>query len=166
MSLSQIAAEKNVTLKPVGMVHSPYKHLNDMPIQNVAAEYDLAELEVFETFEPALKDLDGFDYLILITYLHKCKHHQLEVVPFLDSQKHGAFATRSPMRPNNLGLSIVKLQEVNKNRLKFSGNDMLNQTPVLDIKPYVPLFDIRQTNRIGWYEGRLAHLSKTRSHGL
>ena len=155
-----------VVMMPVGVVHSPYLNLNDMPIQNIAAETDEAELEVFEAFELALKDIQGFEYLMLITHLHQCKRQPLEVIPFLDSQMHGAFATRSPMRPNNLGLSIIKLNKVLGRRLHFSGNDMLNLTPVLDIKPYVPVFDKRDTNKVGWYQGRLDHLAKTRSHGM
>ncbi|MGE3861870.1 MAG: TrmO family methyltransferase, partial [Burkholderiaceae bacterium] len=94
--------------------------------------------------------------------LHRAQE-KLEVVPFLDDRSHGVFATRAPARPNRIGLSIVQLQSVQGRVLHFTGNDMLDRTPVLDIKPYVPRFDVRQTDRIGWFAARVDAVTRTRS---
>ena len=96
-------------------------------------------------------------------HLHRCEKELLEVVPFLDTDSHGVFATRAPARPNRIGLSIVRLQSVDGCTLHFTGNDMLDQTPVLDIKPYVPRFDVRSTERIGWFASRLDQLPQVRA---
>ena len=87
------------------------------------------------------------------------------MVPFLDNESHGVFATRAPARPNRLGLSIVRLLSVEDTTLRFSGNDMMDGTPVLDIKPYVPAFDVRQIERVGWFGARLDQLPRIRSDG-
>ncbi|CAN5741804.1 hypothetical protein BH09PSE5_BH09PSE5_00920 [soil metagenome] len=99
----------------------------------------------------------------MLTHLDRCEHEKLEVVPFLDTQSRGVFATRSPSRPNRIGLSIVRLASVDGRVLHFSGNDMMDMTPVLDLKPYVPRFDVRDTTRIGWFADRLEQLPTIRS---
>lgn len=151
-----------VTLRPVGIVHSRFTEAAGMPIQTAGAPDEPGTLDVFAEFAPALRDIGGFDYLILITHLDRAQE-RLEVVPFLDNTSHGAFATRAPARPNRLGLSIVKLLKVEGTTLHFTGNDMMDGTPVLDIKPYVPKFDVRETDRVGWFGPRLDQLPRTRS---
>ena len=146
-----------IRLQPIGRIHSPFTSTTGMPIQTVAAAEVTGHVEVFEAFAPGLRDIQHFDYLILLTHLHQASE-KLEVVPFMDTQSHGGFATRSPARPNRLGLSIVRLLRVEGSALHFSGNDMLDGTPVLDIKPYVPALDVRSTARIGWFEQGLAKL--------
>jgi len=155
----------NVVCRPVGVVRSRFTEATGMPIQTAGAPEEKGRLEVFAEFAPGLRDIEGFDYLILVTHLHLCPHERLEVVPFLDDTSHGAFATRAPARPNRLGLSIVRLESVEGTTLHFSGNDMMDGTPVLDIKPYVPKFDVRETDRVGWFGARLDQLPRTRSDG-
>ena len=153
----------DVVCRPVGVVRSPFKEAAGMPIQTAGAPDEAGEVEVFAEYAAGLRDIEGFDYLILLTHLHRCAHERLEVVPFLDDRSHGVFATRAPTRPNRLGLSIVRLQSVQGRVLHFTGNDMMDGTPVLDIKPYVPRFDVRHTERVGWFGTRLDQLPGVRS---
>ncbi len=118
---------------------------------------------MFTAYAAGLRDLEGFEYVILLTYMHQATSEPLEVVPFLDSVAHGVFATRSPIRPNRIGLSVVRLIAIQGSTLRFEGTDMLDGTPVLDIKPYVPAFDARQTDRIGWFASKLDQLLNKRA---
>lgn len=160
-------AHADVVCRPVGIVRSRFTEATGMPIQTAGAPDETGRVEVFAEFAPGLRDIEGFDYLILVTHLHQCAHERLEVVPFLEqgNASHGVFATRAPARPNRLGLSIVRLTSVQGTTLHFSGNDMMDGTPVLDIKPYVPKFDARETTRVGWFGDRLDQLPRTRSDG-
>lgn len=128
-----------------------------MPIQTVAAQQHEGKIEVFPPFAAGLRDVQEFQYLILLTHLHEATE-KLEVVPFMDTRSHGVFATRAPARPNRIGLSIVELLGTDGCWLHFRGNDMLDGTPVLDIKPYVPQLDVRETERIGWFARGLDQL--------
>lgn len=118
---------------------------------------------MFTAYAAGPRDLEGFEYVILLTYMHQATSEPLEVVPFLDSVAHGVFATRSPIRPNRIGLSVVRLIAIQGSTLRFEGTDMLDGTPVLDIKPYVPAFDARQTDRIGWFVSKLDQLLNKRA---
>ncbi len=118
---------------------------------------------MFTAYAAGPRDLEGFEYVILLTYMHQATSEPLEVVPFLDSVAHGVFATRSPIRPNRIGLSVVRLIAIQGSTLRFEGTDMLDGTPVLDIKPYVPAFDARQTDRIGWFASKLDQLLNKRA---
>ena len=149
-----------ITLQPIGVIHSPFVSLTGMPIQTVAAADAPGRIEVYDDYLPGLRDIDGFEYLVVLTHLHQAAE-KLEVVPFMDTQSHGVFATRSPARPNRIGLSIVRLLRVEAGTLHFAGNDVLDQTPVLDIKPYVPHLDVRHTDRIGWFQQGLQRLPTT-----
>ena len=151
-------ADPAITLRPIGRVSSPWRSTTGMPIQTVAAPDSTGCLEVFEEFAPGLRDIEGFEYLIVLTHLHQAIE-KLEVVPFMDTVSHGVFATRAPARPNRIGLSIVQLVQVQGRVLRFRGNDMLDGTPVLDIKPYVPRLDVRATERIGWFGQGLQRLA-------
>jgi len=152
-------------LKPIGIIRTPYKKDGDAPYQAYKLE-DVGEIEVFKEYEKGLKDIDGFSHLIILYEFHKSvkrsvkKEHYLEsrgllVKPYLDDTPHGVFATRSPNRPNPIGLTVVELLERKGNILKVKGIDMLDGTPLLDIKPYVPKFDKREKVRIGWLESKL-----------
>ena len=141
-------------LKPIGVIHSPYKTRKGMPIQPIFSR-EIGEIEVFGEYENGLKDLDGFSHIILLYLFHKSKGYELHVKPYLDENLRGLFATRAPRRPNPIGLSIVKLIERRGNILKVEGIDVLNGTPLLDIKPYVPEFDMRENVKIGWLEGKI-----------
>ena len=118
---------------------------------------------MFTAYAAGPRDLEGFEYVILLTYMHQATSEPLEVVPFLDFVAHGVFATRSPIRPNRIGLSVVRLIAIQGSTLRFEGTDMLDGTPVLDIKPYVPAFDARQTDRIGWFASKLDQLLNKRA---
>ncbi|GEQ75412.1 tRNA (N6-threonylcarbamoyladenosine(37)-N6)-methyltransferase TrmO [Comamonas testosteroni] len=148
---------ESIVLQPIGRVHSPFKHAVGMPIQTVAAQQHEGKIEIFAPFAAGLRDVQEFQYLILLTHLHEATE-KLEVVPFMDTSSHGVFATRAPARPNRIGLSIVELLGMDGCWLHFRGNDMLDGTPVLDIKPYVPQLDVRETERIGWFARGLDQL--------
>lgn len=140
-----------IVYKPIGVIHSPFKDVVNMPIQPTAARGVRGSVEVEAEFAAGLKDIDGFSHIILIYHLHLSKGYTLEVKPFLDDTARGVFATRAPKRPNPIGLSIVKLLEVAGNVLHIEEVDIVDGTPLLDIKPYVPEFDVRDVERVGWF---------------
>lgn len=154
-----------VVCRPVGIVRSRFVVPEGVPVQAAAVPHEIASVEVLPAFAAGLRDLAGFDHLILITHFHRCKVELLEVTPFLDDQPHGVFATRAPARPNRLGLSIVRLLALEGTQLHIAGNDMVDGTPVLDIKPYLARFDAPAPGRIGWFEGRLDDLAQRRADG-
>jgi tRNA-Thr(GGU) m(6)t(6)A37 methyltransferase TsaA len=161
MSTSTIPLEP-IVYHPIGLVRSRFTETAGMPIQTAGAAHEPGHVELFDAFLPGLRDIEGFEYLILMTHQHQAAQ-RLEVVPFLDNQSHGVFATRAPARPNRIGFSIVRLVSVEGRVLRFTGNDMLDGTPLLDIKPYVPRFDVRKTSRIGWFAKNIADLPATRA---
>lgn len=154
---------QGISLTPIGVIRSEFKSKVGVPIQTASAPGLRATLEVFPAYAAGLRDVEAFEYLILLTHMHLVTEELLEVVPFLDTETHGVFATRAPSRPNRLGLSIVRLVSIDGTTLHFEGNDMIDGTPVLDIKPYVPAFDVRQTERIGWFTPRIDQLPGKRS---
>jgi len=139
-------------LKEIGIIHSPYKDLQGMPIQPSGAAGVKGTAEVHPEYQAGLKDLDGFSHLILLYEFHLSQGYKLEVVPFLDNTPRGLFATRAPRRPNPIGLSIVKLDRIENGVLVLQNVDILDGTPLLDIKPYVPDFDHQDNVRTGWLE--------------
>jgi tRNA-Thr(GGU) m(6)t(6)A37 methyltransferase TsaA len=139
-------------LKPIGVIHSPYKDLQGMPIQPSGATGVKGTAEVDPEYQAGLKDLDGFSHLILLYEFHLSQGYKLEVVPFLDNEPRGLFATRAPRRPNPIGLSVVKLDRIEAGILYLQNVDILDGTPLLDIKPYVPDFDQQHNVRTGWLE--------------
>ncbi len=154
-----------VVCRTVGIVRSRFAATEGMPIQTAGAADEPGRLEVLPEFALGLRDIEGFEFLILVTHMHLGTRESLEIRPFLDDKTHGVFATRAPARPNRLGLSIVRLLRVDGATLHFAGNDMVDGTPVLDIKPYVPRFDVRETTRIGWFADKLDVLPTIRSDG-
>ena len=139
----------------IGTIHTPFSELEGMPIQPTGAKGIKGKICIKNEYKPGLKDIDGFSHLILIYHLHKTNGNALEVKPFMDNDTHGVFATRSPKRPNNIGMSTVKLDKVEDDVLYISNVDILDGTPLLDIKPYVPqLFEdtIVENLKIGWFE--------------
>ena len=141
-----------VTYKPIGIIHSPFHALEDMPIQPTSEASQPGVVEIFPQFAEGLSDLAGFSHVYLIYHLHRVAHTKLTVTPFLDTQPRGLFATRAPSRPNPIGLSLVKLERIEDNRLYIAALDMLDQTPLLDIKPYIPEFEPQQNVRVGWVD--------------
>ncbi len=143
----------NIMISPIGLIHTPFSTPTDTPIQSSRSNA-VGWVEVFPEYAEGLQDIEVFSHLYLIYYLHQTEQVHLLVEPFLDDQKHGVFATRHPSRPNHIGISIVQILSRKGNRLDFSGADMFDQTPLLDIKPYVPDFDQRNHVHSGWYEHR------------
>ena len=136
-------------MQPIGILHTPFSDKKQTPIQASRSEVR-GQVEVFPEFEAGLQDLEGFSHIILLYYFHQADVISLMVKPFLDDQQHGLFATRYPSRPNQIGLSIVELISCRAALLEIKGVDMLDGTPLLDIKPYVEEFDVRTGTRSGW----------------
>jgi tRNA-Thr(GGU) m(6)t(6)A37 methyltransferase TsaA len=152
-----------VSFTPIGIVRTPFSDHAGMPIQTVAAQGVRGTIELDPSYAPALADLDGFTHLHLITYLHRTGGTSLRVTPYLDSVERGVFATRSPKRPNPIGLSLVRLTRVEGALLHVEELDLLDGTPLLDIKPYVPPFDDRAGARYGWFEQRAHNVHSVRA---
>lgn len=144
--------EKEITLKPIGIVHTPYKEPKGMPIQGTFEKGVTGTIQLFPEYQGGLKDIEGFSHLILIYCFHRSKEERLTGKPFLEDIEHGIFAIRSPHRPNHIGFSIVKLEKVKGGTVTFSEVDILDGTPLLDIKPYVRHFDSRNKVKNGWIE--------------
>ena len=147
--------DQSIIIRSIGIIRSPYKSLSDIPIQGNLNNETEAYAELNEKYEKGLIDLDGFSHAILIYYFHKSKREDITGIPYLENKEHGIFAIRSPHRPNHLGLSIVKIKRIVNNRLYFVYVDMLNETPLIDIKPYVKYFDQTENVISGWLEKHL-----------
>jgi tRNA-Thr(GGU) m(6)t(6)A37 methyltransferase TsaA len=137
-------------MKPIGVIHSPFTDKKQTPIQPTRSHAS-GFIEIFPEFAEGLQDLEGFSHIILLYVFHQSDSYTLRVKPFLDDQLRGLFATRYPCRPNPIGLSIVRLLAHHENTLDIEGVDVLDGTPLLDIKPYVPEFDVRNNVKYGWY---------------
>lgn len=146
--------DEAVVYRPIGVARTRYATQAGMPLQSVAALDEPGRLELDPELAPGLRDLDGFSHLHVISHLHRSEPGDLVVVPFLDQTARGVFATRSPRHPNPIGLSIVRLVAIDGSTLHVTGLDLLDGTPVLDVKPYVPAFDHVDADRVGWFEGR------------
>jgi tRNA (adenine37-N6)-methyltransferase len=143
---------EELTYRPIGVIHTPFARGEDAPIQGVFSGGATGEVEVFEEFEPGLKDLEGFSHIILLYHFHLADGAALVKKPFLDTEERGIFSIRHFNRPNPIGLTVVELEGIEGNVLKVRGVDMVDGTPLLDIKPYVCDFDVRRDTREGWYE--------------
>lgn len=141
-----------IEYQTIGVIHSPFKEIEGMPIQPAGAAGVMGTVEVFKTYRTGLKDLDGFSHIFLLYHFHRSQGFSLQVVPFMNSQSRGLFATRAPRRPNPIGLSMVRLHGIEEGVLSIENVDVLDGTPLLDIKPYVPEFDPKGTVRVGWLE--------------
>lgn len=139
-----------VTVNPIGVIHSSLTEAKGSPIQPVYAAGSEGVVEVFEQYQQGLKDLGGFERIWLIYWFHKAKQARLLVTPFMDTAERGLFSTRAPSRPNPIGFSAVRLLRVEENRLYIGEVDILDGTPLLDIKPYVSRFDKFDVQRSGW----------------
>lgn len=142
---------KKICYQAIGVIHTPFHHVAGMPIQVVGAKEITGTVEVFPEFSDALLDIEGFSRIILIYHFHRSAICILQPVPFLDTLPHGVFSTRAPNRPNPIGLSVVTLLKREGNCLQINGVDMLDGTPLLDIKPYLPEFDAFLCERTGWF---------------
>lgn len=140
--------------QPIGWIHTPFTERHQTPIQPYRSEA-AGRVELLPEFEAGLRDLEGFSHIYLLYMFHRSDpSYELTVTPFLDREPKGLFATRYPRRPNPIGLSVVRLVRKEKNVLHVRGVDVLDGTPLLDVKPYVPRFDAVPDARMGWLEGR------------
>ena len=142
---------EDIIFKPIGLIYSPFKEAQGMPIQTAGANGIRGTVVIDDLYKAALKDLEGFSHIILLYYFHCASGFESEVIPFLDDAPHGLFATRAPKRPNPIGLSVVKLNSITENILHIEDIDVLDGTPLLDIKPYIPAFDVKKTRKVGWF---------------
>ena len=154
-----------IKYKPIGIIHSPFKEPKGTPIQPAAAKGVNGLVEVFPEYSEGLRDLEGFSHIILIYHFHLSKKSSLKVKPYMDDQIHGVFSTRAPCRPNPIGISVVRLIAIKGNKLYIQDVDIVDGTPLLDIKPYVPEFDVRAIEKIGWLERNVSKLSKSKDDG-
>jgi tRNA-Thr(GGU) m(6)t(6)A37 methyltransferase TsaA len=143
----------NLVMEPIGVIRTPFAERAGMPIQP-RFSHAVGRVEVFQAYTAGLQDLEGFSHVILLYVLHRSSGCTLHVRPYLDDAQHGLFATRHPCRPNPIGLSVVRLLSCRDGVLEVEGIDVLDETPLLDIKPYVPDFDARPEARAGWYDSR------------
>ena len=154
-----------IIYKPIGVVHSPFKEPRGTPIQPSIIKGIKGEVEIFPEYIEGLQDINGFSHIILIYHFHLSTKSSLKAKPFMDDKIHGIFAIRGPSRPNPIGISIVRLIKVNSNILDIENLDIVDGTPLLDIKPYVPEFDKAEAIKIGWLQGNIDKLSKTKDDG-
>ena len=141
-----------VTFHSIGTVHTPFKSPDGMPVQASRSENAPGTVVVDEEYAEGLADLDGFSHIVLVCHLHLARPYKLKVIPFLDDVPRGLFATRAPSRPNPIGISVVALEKIEGNTLHIRGVDLVDGTPLLDIKPYVGEFDKPVETRFGWFE--------------
>lgn len=144
--------KEKIEIKPIGIIHTLYKEPKGIPIQGKFEKGVTGRIELFPEYQQGLKDLEGFSHIILVYYFDRSKDEKLVSRPFLEDEPHGIFAIRSPHRPNHIGVSIVELKKIEDNIVTFSEVDMLDNTPLLDIKPYVSHFDSRENVKNGWLD--------------
>ena len=154
-----------IMYKPIGVIYSPFKGPKGTPIQPAGAKGIDGRVEVLPEYAEGLRDIEGFSHIILIYHFHLSKGVSLKVKPFLDSEAHGVFAMRGPTRPNPIGISVVRLVGIEGNILHIQDVDIVDGTPLLDIKPFVPEFDATEVEKIGWLEGKVHKLLTTRDDG-
>ena len=151
--------------KQIGIIHSPFKETKGTPIQATAAKGIEGTVELFGIYSRGLKDLKGFSHIVLIYYFHLVRETSLEVIPFMDDQSHGIFSTRAPGRPNPIGISTVRLIKIDGHLLQVQDLDIVDGTPLLDIKPYIPEFDFRDDIKIGWLKRNISKLTGSKDDG-
>jgi len=156
---------KEIRYKPIGIIHTPFKEPVGTPIQPSAAKGVEGTVIVFPEYVEGLEDLENFSHIILVYHFHLSKGYSLKVTPYMDTRSHGVFSTRAPSRPNPIGISTVRLLRIEENILYVKDVDIVDGTPLLDIKPYVPDFDVYNAFKIGWLENNVEKLPEARDDG-
>lgn len=146
-----------IYFNPIGTIRTPHTSLENMPIQPAGAEGYTGYIKLAPNLQDGLLDLDGFSHITLVYHLHKVKGYNLRVTPFMDKDEHGIFATKSPIRPNPIGISTVKLLRIENNIIHIANVDMLDGTPLIDIKPFFENFDNRYDTQSGWLKKQKSH---------
>jgi tRNA-Thr(GGU) m(6)t(6)A37 methyltransferase TsaA len=148
---------------PIGTIHSPFNEPEGMPIQPSAGQGIRGHILIKDEFVEGLDDLEGFSHIYLLYHLHLADSYRLKVIPFLDDKLRGVFSTRAPRRPNPIGMSVVKLIHIEGNRLDIENLDIVDGTPLLDIKPYVPEMEEASHIKIGWLSGHVKEINSRKS---
>jgi tRNA (adenine37-N6)-methyltransferase len=143
-----------MVFRPIGIIHSPFSSKDEAPVQGAFRPNAMGSVEVFEEYGQGLQDIEGFSHIFLIYSLDRSGAIELVRPTFLDDEPHGIFASRHPARPNSIGLTVVRLLQRKGNRLEVAGIDVLDGTPLLDIKPYIPRFDCYPEASEGWTTGK------------
>jgi len=143
-----------IVFKAIGVIHTPFPQPKGTPIQPSRSSHVKGWIEISPEFIPGLSDLDGFSHITLVYHFHLSEGFDLAVTPYLDTQLRGLFSTRAPRRPNAIGLSVVRLVSIDGGAIHIEDVDMVDETPLLDIKPYVPAFENLDSYRLGWLEGK------------
>ena len=143
---------EEIIIKPIGTIYTPHTTIKNMPIQPLAAKGIKGYIKLLPEFTEGLKDLKGFSHITLIYHFHKINGYELVVIPFMDTEKRGIFACKAPKRPNAIGISTVKLISIKENIVHIEQVDMLDETPLIDIKPFYPRYDNRLNAKTGWLE--------------
>ncbi|MFC1502246.1 tRNA (N6-threonylcarbamoyladenosine(37)-N6)-methyltransferase TrmO [bacterium] len=151
-----------IHFNPIGVIHTPFKKPQGIPIQGALRPDKKGQVEIFPAFSEGLKDVDGFSHLILLYHFHQVDGYSLVSRPFLDDTPRGVFSIRGPRRPNPIGMTVVQLIKVENNILYVAGVDMVDGTPLLDIKPYLPDIDAHKATRLGWMGNKLRTIGKTK----
>jgi len=152
-----------INYEPIGVINTPFKSREGMPIQSSGAKGIKGTITVKKEFEEGLEDLEGFSHIYLIYHFHKSDNYTLKTKPFLDDKPRGVFSTRAPKRPNPVGISVVRLIRVKENTLEIENVDMLDGTPLIDIKPYIPDFDIQKVDKVGWINNKIDDINSIKS---
>ncbi len=152
-----------IVYNPIGYIQTPFQRPENMPIQPSAAERTSGKVILYPDFTEGLKDLEGFSHAYLIYHLHLSKGFSLQVIPFLDKKPRGLFATRAPKRPNPIGISVVQIERIENNVIHISNIDIVNNTPLLDIKPFIPNFDNPEKVKTGWFANVSSNFPKQKS---
>jgi tRNA-Thr(GGU) m(6)t(6)A37 methyltransferase TsaA len=153
----------SIAMPVIGTIHSPFTDLKNMPIQPPGAQGVSGKLIIKDEYAEGLKDLDGFSHIYIFYHFHKTTKTKLEVIPFMDKVPRGVFSTRTPMRPSRLGMSVIEVVSVDGNCVNVKGIDVLDGTPLIDIKPYILKFDYRADATSGWMQGSTDDVSNRRS---
>jgi tRNA (adenine37-N6)-methyltransferase len=156
---------ESVTFHTIGIINTPFRESKGTPISSIAGSDVRGSIEIFEKFAEGLKDISGFSHLTLIYFMHHVNKDGLVGIPFMDDKPHGVFAMRSPLHPNHIGISVVRLLAVHFNILGIEDLDILDGTPLLDIKPYPPEIDSRTECRTGWFASNIHKMGSVRDDG-
>lgn len=161
----EMIMEDDITYRPIGCIRTPFRELAGMPIQPPGARGIAGTVVMDEAYREGLKGLEEFSHIFLLYHFHLCEGYALQVKPFLGDAEQGIFACRSPKRPNPIGLSVVRLIRIDGLTLHIEDVDMVDGTPLLEIKPYVPIFDAAADAKTGWLSEKAVHVFKARSDG-
>ena len=155
--------ENKIIYKPIGVIYSPFKSIEGIPIQPAGANGIKGKVKVYKKYLNGLINLEGFSHIILLYHFHLSNGYSLKVIPFLKNQEQGVFATRAPKRPNQIGISVVKIDKIEGNIINISNVDIINGTPLLDIKPFASFFDNVKNEKNGWLFEKINDVNKIKS---